>query len=264
MNIIKQYWNDRPCNIRHSKSEFGTEQYYNEVEERKYFVEPHILEFAEFKKWEGKKVLEIGCGIGTDAVNFVRNGAIYTGIELSDKSLEITKNRMALFNLKANFYCGNAEQLDQILPLQSFDLIYLFGVLHHTSNPDLAINQIKQYMHPGSEFRLMLYSKYSTKNFMINIKLDQPEAQKGCPIAHTYSFKEVKRLLSDFDIISIKKEHIFPYKVEDYRRYVYNRKLWVKILPRKVFRFMENKLGWHTLIICKKSLKKGILNVSLE
>jgi 2-polyprenyl-3-methyl-5-hydroxy-6-metoxy-1,4-benzoquinol methylase len=65
----------------------GTREYFDEVEARKYFVEPHIPEFAQFKQWKGKKVLEIGCGIGTDSVNFARAGADLAAIEISEKSL---------------------------------------------------------------------------------------------------------------------------------------------------------------------------------
>ncbi|MCS6894612.1 MAG: class I SAM-dependent methyltransferase, partial [Bacteroidia bacterium] len=59
---VQKYWDNRPCNIRHSPKPVGTREYFDEVEKRKYFVEPHIPRFAEFPRWKGKKVLEIGCG----------------------------------------------------------------------------------------------------------------------------------------------------------------------------------------------------------
>src|SRR5437879_3054237 len=132
---VRDYWNTRPCNIRHSRAPVGTREYFDEVEQRKYAVEPHIPGFAEFAKWRGKRVLEIGCGIGTDAVNFARAGADYTAIEYSEKSLELTRQRFAVYGLHGTFYLGDAQQLAWVLPKQTFDLVYAFGVIHHTPNP---------------------------------------------------------------------------------------------------------------------------------
>ena len=88
---VQEYWNARPCNIRHSTKVVGSKEYFDEVEARKYMVEPHIPAFAEFERWRGKRVLEIGCGLGTDTMNFARHGARVTAVDLSEKSLELAR-----------------------------------------------------------------------------------------------------------------------------------------------------------------------------
>jgi 2-polyprenyl-3-methyl-5-hydroxy-6-metoxy-1,4-benzoquinol methylase len=135
---VRDYWNARPCNIRHSTAPVGTKQYFDEVEARKYFVEPHIPAFAEFERWRGKKVLEIGCGIGTDTINFARHSARVTTVDLSEQSMELARQRAAVFGLSEDIrFChGNAEELATFVPVERYDLIYSFGVIHHTPHPE--------------------------------------------------------------------------------------------------------------------------------
>ena len=83
LNKVIDFWDSRPCNIRHSSKEVGTKEYFEEVTAKKYLVEPHILPFANFGEWKGKKVLEIVCGLGTAAQSFAEAGAIYTCVDLS-------------------------------------------------------------------------------------------------------------------------------------------------------------------------------------
>ena len=188
---VKDFWNTRPCNIRHSKKDIGSKEYFDEVEKKKFFVEPHIKTFSQFERWSGKKVLEIGCGIGTAAINFARFGADYTGVELSSKSLELTQQRFNVYNQTGKFYEGNAEELTNFLPAEKYDLIYSWGVIHHTPNPKKAISEISKYLSKDGVLKIMLYSSESWKNYMISIGLDQPEAQYGCPIAYTYTEDEI-------------------------------------------------------------------------
>lgn len=253
IETVAEYWNRRPCNIRHSSAPIGTREYFDAVEERKYFVEPHIPDFADFGRWRDKAVLEIGCGIGTDAVNFARHGAKYTGVELSAVSLELAQKRFGVFGLNGSWVRCNAEELSENLPRQSFDLIYSFGVIHHTPNPVRVLSEARKLIASDGEFRLMLYARASWKDAMIAAGFDQPEAQSGCPIARVFSHDEATQLLDSagFRVTSIEQDHIFPYVIEKYVKYEYELQPWFAAMPRDMFRALERSFGWHLLIKAK-------------
>lgn len=247
---VKDFWNARPCNIRHSSKEVGTIEYFNDVEERKYFVEPHIPSFADFQFWKKKSVLEIGFGIGTDAVNFARAGSIYYGIELSEESLKICRKRFEVFNLEGTLLEGDVENLPLEITSQKFDLIYSFGVLHHTPSIDTAFSNIAKLMHSESELRFMVYAKNSWKQFMIDAGLDQPEAQYGCPIANSYDHDEIKGKLESngFRVVNIDQSHIFPYQIPEYKNFEYVKQAHFQTMDDEIFQVLEKRLGWHLLI----------------
>ena len=242
----------KPCNINHSKKQFLSKEYFDEIEEKKHFVEPHILEFADFSNCRGKKILEIGCGIGTAAINFIKNGAEYYGIELSNKSLEITKKRLEVYELSANLFLANAEENIDFLEENYFDIIYSFGVIHHSPNPDKIIKNIYKYLKPEGTLKLMLYAENSWKKILIDEYEQQYEAQNNCPLAYTYTNDNVFELLKDFKNININQTHIFPYKIEPYKNNIYVKEDWFECMPEKLFKILEKKLGWHLCIKCNK------------
>jgi 2-polyprenyl-3-methyl-5-hydroxy-6-metoxy-1,4-benzoquinol methylase len=262
---VATYWNERPCNIRHSAQPVGTREYFDEVEARKYFVEYHIPGFADFPRWRGKRVLEIGCGIGTDSINFARNGADLTIVELSQNSLDLARQRFDVFGLEARFIEGNAEELDRLIPSgEKFDLIYSFGVIHHSPNPRKIIESFPRLMRPDSELRLMIYNRYSWKTLWVYLAYGlqnlgrlrgliarYSEAQTGCPVTYVYSNKEARELLAGFDIVKMWNDHIFPYQIEPYRRYAYRKTWYFRYLPYHVFRSLEHVAGWHKLVVAR-------------
>lgn len=248
---VKKFWDDRPCNVRHSTKEVGTKEYFLEVENKKFKAEPHILDFTEFPKWRDKKVLEIGCGLATVGSNFAFVGANYTGVELSEESLSLAKKRFEVFELEGKFYSGNAEELSSFVPVETYDLIYSFGVIHHSPYPEKIISEIKKYMNENSVLKIMLYAKDSWKNYMIEAGLDQPEAQYGCPIANTYTKQDVVELLDGYEVVSIEQDHIFPYQIEPYKNGEYVKQPWFEDMPSEMFKVLEKNLGWHLLITAK-------------
>lgn len=273
---VREYWNRRPCNIRHSAKPVGTRDYFDEVEARKYFVEPHIASFAHFEQWKGKKVLEIGCGIGTDSINFARAGADLTVVELSDRSLEICRRRFEIYSLTARFFQGNAEELSAFVPVEPYDLIYSFGVIHHTPHPEKVFQETLKYCSPRTEIRVMLYAKWSWKVLWIILTYGKgafwrapelvrtySEAETGCPVTYYFSAGEIRHLMRDFEIVNMRKDHIFPYVVDKYIHQEYEWMWYFHWLPKPVFRWLEQRLGWHTLVTARPTheVSEGRLSV---
>jgi len=247
---VKKYWNSQPCGLLHGSAPVGSPEYYEQLTARRYFVQPHIPSFAAFAQWNGKRVLEIGCGCGTDARQFATWGAEYVGVDLSEKSLELAAQQFQTFRLPGKFVCGNAEQLSEFLPAQRFDLVYAFGSLHHTPFPNTALREMRCYMDDSSELRIMVYAENSWKAAMIDAGLDQYEAQANCPLANRYTQQQAQKLLEDngFAVIEMWQDHIFPYQVEPYKRLQYAKKRWFDAMPNAVFAALEQSLGWHLLI----------------
>jgi ubiquinone/menaquinone biosynthesis C-methylase UbiE len=250
IEAVESYWNARPCNVRHSPKPVGSREYFDEVEQRKHFVESHIPQFAQFERWKGKRVLEVGCGIGTAAVNFARCGAEYTGVELSEASLDLTRRRFDVYGLKGNFILCNAERLNEHVEPNYYDLVYSFGVIHHSPDQRAIVEEIRKVVRSDGEFRCMLYARNSWKDIMIEAGFDQPEAQRGCPYATTYTLEMVHDLYAGlFDVAAADQAHIFPYVVEKYVNYEYELQPWFKAMPREMFAALERRLGWHMLIV---------------
>jgi len=253
---VENYWDNQPCNVNHSKKKFKSKEYFNEVRKKRYFVETHIPKFAEFKKYKNKNVLEIGCGIGTDGIEFIKNGANYTGVELSKNSLDIFRERIRVLkitNKETNLIKASVENLSNV-PKKNYDLIYSFGVIHHTPNMKKAFNEIHKLANKKTLIKIMLYAKNSYKNFMLDITKYRYEAQKSCPVVQKIDINDLEQLVKNkFNILKVSQDFIFPYQIKPYKKNIYKKIKHFEYMPSKVFDKLSKKIGEHMLITLKKS-----------
>jgi 2-polyprenyl-3-methyl-5-hydroxy-6-metoxy-1,4-benzoquinol methylase len=250
---IRKYWNAQPCNVKHGRSEMGSVEYFKEVSQRRYQVEPHIPEFAGFHLWAGKRVLEIGCGIGSDAEEFAKHGAEYVGIDLSDQSLEIAQQRFEVLELEGDFYHADVSDSAALSALGQFDLVYSYGVIHHFPGIDKIINNIYKVTKTSGECRFMVYAKNSWKYAMIQKGLDQFEAQAGCPYARAFSKDEIHQLLEpNWHVERLRQDHCFMYNVDAYKEGRYELEPWFEAMPESHRQAVREYLGWHLLVKARK------------
>ena len=255
---IESYWSASPCNIRHSPWPVGTKQFFEDVERRKYFVEPHIPTFADFWGNRGKKILEIGSGLSTDTINFARVGCQVTAVDLSRRSLAIAVQRSQVYDVydRITFYQANAEELSKTVPVEPYDLIYAFGSIHHSPNPRAIVEELMKYTRSGTQLKFMIYSKYSWKTLWMLLKFGYTknfvakysEAVEGCPMTHVYSKREARKLFGGLKIIDIHVDHIFPYEIAAYRRWEYKKVWYFRYIPQPIFRWLEKRFGWQMLV----------------
>jgi ubiquinone/menaquinone biosynthesis C-methylase UbiE len=165
---VRQFWQEHPCGTKFADALPGSRRFYELVEEHRYKKEWHIPAAAGFASTKGLRVLEIGCGLGTDGAQFAQAGADYTGIDLTDAAIELAQKRFELFNLSGTFQTDDAERLS--FPNDSFDLVYSHGVLHHTPDIKAAIAEIYRVLRPGRSAKVMLYHRNSY-NYRVNISM---------------------------------------------------------------------------------------------
>jgi ubiquinone/menaquinone biosynthesis C-methylase UbiE len=165
---VRAFWQANPCGTKFADAPPGTRLFYERVEEHRYTKEWHIPAAADFASARGLRVLEIGCGLGTDGAQFAKAGAIYTGVDLTDAAVELARRRFELFELPGTFRTADAENLD--FPDDSFDLVYSHGVLHHTPDTKRAVREVHRVLRPGGRAVVMLYHRDSY-NYRVNIRV---------------------------------------------------------------------------------------------
>jgi len=156
---VREYWNTHPCGTQFTHLVPGSKEFYEEVERFRYESQPFMRAMMGFDNFRGGKLLEIGCGLGTDLLQFARGGAEVTGVDLTPVSIELVKKRFALYGVPVEAQVADAENLP--FSDNSFDAVYSFGVLHHTPDTQKAIDEIHRVLKPGGRAIIMLYHTHS-------------------------------------------------------------------------------------------------------
>jgi ubiquinone/menaquinone biosynthesis C-methylase UbiE len=157
-DAVRRYWDAAPCGTA-DVADVQESRRFRELERIRYEREPFIERFARFDAARGRRLLEVGVGAGTDHLRFARAGARCTGVDLSETSLETTRRRLAAEGLASELRVADAESLP--FDDATFDLVYSWGVIHHTPDTPRAAAEILRVLLPGGRFCVMVYNRRS-------------------------------------------------------------------------------------------------------
>jgi ubiquinone/menaquinone biosynthesis C-methylase UbiE len=252
---VHDYWNANPCNALFSKADKFARNYFEDIEQYRYNMEPYIWNFAQFSRYHGKRILEIGVGVGTDFIQWVRSGCIATGCDLTPAAVEYTRKRLEAYGLQAVVQQEDCENLS--FPNESFDLVYSFGVLHHTPDIMKAISEIYRVLKPKGAAKVMLYNRYSwpvlrrwidhaLKKGKLFRSIDDIiyyyQESPGTKVFSIHQIPDLFRLFSKVDVYG----QITPYD------FMCPPKILPDRLNRLLIRALGNRFGWNLMITAIK------------
>jgi ubiquinone/menaquinone biosynthesis C-methylase UbiE len=261
---VRDYWGKEPCGTAIAKSKEFSREYFDEIETYRYHVEPEIFSFAQFTRFRGCKVLEVGVGAGTDFIQWVRAGALAYGVDLTAESIEHVKKRLEVYGLKAEeVRVADAENLPY--PDNQFDLVYSWGVIHHTPDTIKALEEIIRVNRPGGMCKIMVYNRHSLSAFYKylcwGLLRGRPFRSISWLLSHhqesigtkAFTIGEIKAILSRYPVGKVKiQAHVTKYDL------LYNQPLWLRI-PAYVLAclFGFDRVGWFMTIEFEKTDSAG-------
>lgn len=246
---IREYWNAHIHDLAIAKHPVGTRGFFDDLDEYRFDKLRYLPQVVNFSAYRGKRFLEIGCGAGIDLVRFARGGAIATGVDLAQQSIQLAQKNFELHGLSASLYIMNGEALE--FDDNQFDVVYAHGVLQYTADAARMAKEMHRVLRPGGEAIAMVYNRISWLNALskfMKVDLEHEDA----PVLKKYSISEFKNLLSLFPSVRIVPER-FPVASrlhQGWKAMAYNR-IFVpafNLLPRPLVR----PLGWHLMAFCRK------------
>ena len=206
---VQRFWNTEPCGTRY----LGTREDFDEHARARYTLEPYIRDFAGFGRAAGKRVLEIGVGMGADYLEWLKVGALATGVDLSSASLERARQRCVMAGHRSDLGLADAENLP--FSENTFDIVYSYGVMHHSADPAQCVREARRVLKPGGQLRIMIYHHPSLTGLMLWLRhgflrgkslrqavFDHLES----PGTNSYTQEEALRLLEGFEEIQMRQE----------------------------------------------------------
>ena len=248
-DAVRAYWNEHIHDLEIARQPVGSPGFFAELEAYRFDKLHYLPKRVEFAGYAGKRLLEVGCGIGTDLVRFARGGAIVTGIDLAPNSIDLAARNLAQHKLKATLQVMDGEHLE--FPDASFDFVYAHGVLQYTADAAQMAAEIRRVLIPGGVAILMLYNRRSWLSIMAKVtRVDLEHAD--APVLRLYTASEMRRLLGGFAKVNIIPER-FPVSSRLHRG-------WKGLLFNRIFVPVFNALprawvrafGWHLLAFATK------------
>lgn len=162
---VRDFWDQASCEEVYATGDSEQERY--EAQSRTRFeLQPWIHDFAKFQEGWCKDVLEVGVGMGADHIEWAKSKPnSLTGIDLTDRGINHTKKRLSIYGLESDVKTADAENMP--FEDESFDIVYSWGVIHHSPNTEKAAAEISRVLRPGGVARVMIYHKYSLTGYML-------------------------------------------------------------------------------------------------
>ena len=246
---IRAYWNGRIHDQEMSNAAAGTLAFFDDLDDYRFDKLRYLPRLVDFDGYRGQRLLEIGCGIGTDLVRFARGGARVTGVDLAQQAIDLARRNVELHGVAdATLEVADGEALP--FGDASFDAVYAHGVVQYTADPARLISEAHRVLRPGGEAIVMVYNRRSWLSVMSALTGTALE-HADAPVLRTFTIAEFRRLLDPFAEVRIVPERFpVPSRLHTgWKATVYNR-LFIgtfNALPRRLVR----PLGWHLMAFCR-------------
>ncbi len=181
---VRDFWDQAACGEKLYLEATDGEGFRKQAVAR-YALEPYIIPFADFRSAAGKRVLEIGVGLGADHQRFAEAGAVLSGVDLTPRAIELTQRRFAALGLASDLRVGDAENLDY--PDATFDIVYSWGVIHHSPDTPRAVDEIFRVLKPGGVAKVMIYHARSLIGVMLWLRYGLAAGRPFTPLRQIYA-----------------------------------------------------------------------------